>query len=121
MPYFSLSQSIKQKVKSAVSYISDYEHELVALAQARHVDGIICGHIHQPADRIIEGIHYLNSGDWVESMSALLEHEDGTWEVYLHAEAAKQIQPVEVVGFPLATEKSAMRVAFSNNFFNPFF
>jgi len=121
MPYFSLSQSIKQKVKSAVSYISDYEHELVALAQARHVDGIICGHIHQPADRMIEGIHYLNSGDWVESMSALLEHEDGTWEVYLHGEAAEQIQPVEVISFPLATEKSAMRVAFSNNFFNPFF
>ena len=121
MPYFSLSQSIKQKVKSAVSYISDYEHELVALARARHVDGIICGHIHQPADRMIEGIHYLNSGDWVESMSALLEHEDGTWEVYLHGEAAEQIQPVEVISFPLATEKSAMRVAFSNNFFNPFF
>ena len=86
LEYFSLSQKIKQKVKSAVSYISDYEKELVALARARHCDGIICGHIHQPANSHIDGIHYLNSGDWVETMSALLEHEDGTWEVYMHRE-----------------------------------
>lgn len=86
LPYYSLSQKIKQKVKSAVSYISSFENELVKLAKARHVDGIICGHIHQPADRQIDGIHYLNSGDWVETMSALLEHEDGTWEVYIHKE-----------------------------------
>jgi UDP-2,3-diacylglucosamine pyrophosphatase LpxH len=84
LSYFSLSQKIKQKVKSAVSYISDYENELAALAKARHADGIICGHIHQSADTMIDGIHYLNSGDWVESMTALLEHEDGTWEVYDH-------------------------------------
>jgi UDP-2,3-diacylglucosamine pyrophosphatase LpxH len=84
--YYSLSQKIKQKVKSAVSYISSFEKELVELAKARRVDGIICGHIHQPADKQINGIHYLNSGDWVETMSALLEHADGTWEIYLHTE-----------------------------------
>jgi len=122
LPYFSLSQSIKQKVKSAVSYISNYENELVSLARSRHADGIICGHIHQPADRMIDGIHYLNSGDWVESMSALLEHEDGTWEVYMHTDATKEQpkQAMEVIEFP-AGSKSPMRVAFSNNFFNPFF
>lgn len=86
LPYYSLSQKIKQKVKSAVSYVSSYEKELVKLAKARRVDGIICGHIHQAADRTIDGIHYLNSGDWVESMSALLEHQDGSWEVYYHQE-----------------------------------
>jgi UDP-2,3-diacylglucosamine pyrophosphatase LpxH len=89
LEYFSLSQAIKHKVKSAVSYISNYENELVALAKARHTDGIICGHIHQPANQMIDGIHYLNSGDWVETMSALLEHEDGTWEVYMHKDNQK--------------------------------
>jgi len=84
MEYYSLSQRIKQKVKSSISYISNYEEELVALAKTKHMDGVICGHIHQPANRRIEGIQYLNSGDWVETMSALLEHEDGTWEIYYH-------------------------------------
>lgn len=86
LPYFSLSQSIKHKVKSAVSYISNYENELVALAKSRYADGIICGHIHQPANKMIDNIHYLNSGDWVETMSALLENENGEWELYLHAQ-----------------------------------
>src|ERR1035437_3300523 len=96
LPYFSLSQSIKQKVKSAVSYISNYENELVALARVKHADGIICGHIHQPDNRIIDGIHYLNSGDWVESMSALLENENGKWEVYMHTDSKEITEPVEI-------------------------
>lgn len=120
LDYFSLSQSIKQKVKSAVSYISDYETELVELARTRHADGIICGHIHQAADRMIDGIHYLNSGDWVETMSALLEHEDGTWEVYMHNKSVSKLNPFEVIEFP-KTSNNPMKVAFSNNFFNPFF
>ena len=74
-PYYSFSQSVKHKVKSAVSYISDFEKELTALAAARHFDGIIYGNI-----------HYLNSGDWVESLSALIEHVDGTWEIYHYEE-----------------------------------
>jgi UDP-2,3-diacylglucosamine pyrophosphatase LpxH len=86
LPYYSLSQSIKQKVKSTVSYISDFENELVKLAKAKNMEGIICGHIHKPENCYIQGIHYLNSGDWVETMSALLEHEDGSWEVYMHTE-----------------------------------
>ena len=81
-PYYSFSQSVKHKVKSAVSYISDFEKELTALAAARHFDGIICGHIHQPANTWYGNIHYLNSGDWVESLSALIEHVDGTWEIF---------------------------------------
>lgn len=120
LPYFSLSQSIKQKVKSAVSYVSNYENELVELARARHADGIICGHIHQPADRMIDGIHYLNSGDWVETMSALLEHEDGTWEVYMHAHANETPEQVEIIAFPDLNQKP-VRVAFSNAVFNHFF
>lgn len=93
MPYYSLSQRIKQKVKSSISYISNFEDELVALARSKHMDGIICGHIHQPANRRIDGIQYLNSGDWVETMSALLERGDGTWEVYMHGAASKSSFP----------------------------
>jgi len=93
MSYYSLAQRIKQKVKSSVSYISKYEDELVALARTKRMDGVICGHIHHPANRRIDGIHYLNSGDWVETMSALLEHEDGSWEVYLHHKTGTESFP----------------------------
>ncbi|MDD3077730.1 MAG: UDP-2,3-diacylglucosamine diphosphatase [Paludibacter sp.] len=114
LPYYSLSQSIKHKVKSAVSYISDFEKELVELAKVRHADGIICGHIHQPADRMIDGVHYLNSGDWVETMSALLEHEDGTWEVYLHTEnSIPQVQEVIKIHQP---ERKSVKMVLSSNF-----
>jgi len=120
LPYYSLSQSIKQKVKSAVSYISDFENELVLLARARHADGIICGHIHQPANSMIDGIHYLNSGDWVESMSALLEHVDGTWEVYMHNNSVELTKPMEIYELPKLS-KSPLRVAFSNSLLNQIF
>lgn len=85
-PYYSFSQSVKHRVKSAVSYISDFERELAQLAETRHFDGVICGHIHQCADVHYGDVHYLNSGDWVESLSALLEYEDGRWEIYRHCE-----------------------------------
>jgi UDP-2,3-diacylglucosamine pyrophosphatase LpxH len=62
-PYYSLSQAIKQKVKSAVSYISDFENVLVDFAKSRQCEGVICGHIHHPENRMIDQIHYLNSGD----------------------------------------------------------
>jgi UDP-2,3-diacylglucosamine pyrophosphatase LpxH len=81
LPYYSLSQVVKAKVKSAVSFISDYETELVKVAKARKCAGIICGHIHQPAIKIINGIEYLNSGDWVESLTALVEDNEGNWSI----------------------------------------
>jgi UDP-2,3-diacylglucosamine pyrophosphatase LpxH len=87
--YFSLSQKIKNKVKSAVSYISDFEKELVSLAKIKHCDGIICGHIHQPANTFYGDTHYLNSGDWVETMSALVERENGEWDVRYYSEIEK--------------------------------
>ena len=80
-PYYSLSQAVKQKVKSAVSYISDFEKVLVEFARVRKCDGVICGHIHHPANTYYDGIHYLNSGDWVESLSALTEDADGNWNI----------------------------------------
>jgi UDP-2,3-diacylglucosamine pyrophosphatase LpxH len=98
-PYRTISQSVKQKVKTAVSYISDFETELVKLAKRDGYDGIICGHIHHPANTYYEGIHYLNSGDWVETMSALTLSADGVWNVDYYQEALQtefglQIGPV---------------------------
>ena len=87
---FSLSQAIKQKVKTAVSYISDFETVLVDFARQRQCDGVICGHIHHPENRMIGGIHYLNSGDWVETMSALTEDEQGNWQVVYYADAERR-------------------------------
>ena len=87
LPYYSLSQVIKQRVKAAVSYISDFEEKLTELARSRDCDGIICGHIHQPAIREIEGVVYMNSGDWVESMSALVEDHQGNWNLIYYNEA----------------------------------
>lgn len=81
LPYFSLSQQVKRKVKTAVSFISDFEQALCEVAKAEDCDGVICGHIHQAADKRIDGIHYLNSGDWVESLTAVVENTDGRWEL----------------------------------------
>ena len=79
--YFSLSQAIKARVKQAVSFISKFEDQLAALARRRGCRGVICGHIHAPADKMIGDIHYLNSGDWVESLTAIVEHLDGRFEL----------------------------------------
>jgi UDP-2,3-diacylglucosamine pyrophosphatase LpxH len=79
--YWSLSKAIKARVKSAVSHVSSFEDHLVRLARARGCVGVICGHIHTPADKRCEGIHYLNSGDWVESLTAIVEHWDWRFEL----------------------------------------
>lgn len=79
--YYSLSAAIKARVKQAVSFIGKFEEQVAALARARGCTGVICGHIHTAADKMIDGIHYLNSGDWVESLTAIVEHYDGRFEL----------------------------------------
>lgn len=81
LPYYSLSKEIKNKVKISVSYISDFEKHIVDIAKVKKCDGVICGHIHHPEDRYYGKVHYLNSGDWVESLSALTEDYEGKWSV----------------------------------------
>jgi len=81
LPYFSLSQKIKQSVKMAVNYMTDFEEKLTELARSKSCDGVICGHIHHPAIREIDGIKYMNSGDWVETLSALVEDFEGNWSL----------------------------------------
>jgi UDP-2,3-diacylglucosamine pyrophosphatase LpxH len=94
LEYFSLSQYIKGKVKSAVSYIDQYEHELTQMAKAKGCDGIICGHIHKAEIRMIDGIHYMNSGDWVETMSALAEDHEGNWQLIYYSEIKFKKTPI---------------------------
>ena len=79
--YWSLSKAIKARVKSAVSHVSNFEDHLAQLAQERGCTGIMCGHIHTPADKMLGNVHYLNSGDWVESLTAIVEHWDGRFEL----------------------------------------
>jgi UDP-2,3-diacylglucosamine pyrophosphatase LpxH len=76
-PYWSLSQFLKHKVKNAVSYITDFEIALAQEARRRRLDGIVCGHIHKAEIRSIGGVLYCNDGDWVESLTALVEDEHG--------------------------------------------
>ena len=83
-------------MKSAVSYISDFEKELVRLAEIRHLDGVICGHIHQAADTWYGKTHYLNSGDWVESLTALVEDERGEWHIIRYADVSELLQTVAI-------------------------
>ncbi len=98
MPYFSISQKIKAGVKQAVSFISDFEDELAVQAAKRNCVGIICGHIHTPANKMINNIHYLNSGDWVETCSALAEDAEGNWElIYYHDWKAAQTKQKEAI------------------------
>jgi UDP-2,3-diacylglucosamine pyrophosphatase LpxH len=75
--YWSLSQYLKYKVKNAVSFISDYERVLVREARRRGFQGVICGHIHHAEIRVVDGALYVNDGDWVESLTALVETHEG--------------------------------------------
>ncbi|MEM6744985.1 MAG: UDP-2,3-diacylglucosamine diphosphatase [Pseudomonadota bacterium] len=79
--YWSLSNWAKQQIKRAVNYISEYEAVLVDDARRGGFQGVICGHIHKANMRDIDGIAYLNCGDWVESCTAVVEHCDGRFEL----------------------------------------
>jgi UDP-2,3-diacylglucosamine pyrophosphatase LpxH len=79
--YWSLSAWAKNKVKNAVSFIGRYEETLSHEAGKADVDGVICGHIHHAAMQDVGGIAYVNTGDWVESCTAVAENEDGTMEL----------------------------------------
>lgn len=81
LPYWSLSQWLKDQVKRAVSFVTAFEEALAHAARKRGFDGVVCGHIHRAEIRMIDDILYCNDGDWVESMTALVEHADGRLEI----------------------------------------
>lgn len=88
-PYFSISKAAKALVKSIVSSSDQFEKKLISAARDSNCRGIICGHMHTAENREIEGIHYLNSGDWVESLTAIGEFPDGSFEILRYSEFFK--------------------------------
>ena len=86
--YWSLAGFAKRKVKSAVSFVCDFEESVARAVIARGVQGVICGHIHSAAVKSIDGLFYVNCGDWVESCTAAVELHDGRIELVHQASAA---------------------------------
>jgi UDP-2,3-diacylglucosamine pyrophosphatase LpxH len=81
LDYWSISAFLKHQVKKYVGRMGNFESSLVAEARRHSASGVICGHIHHAADQMIDGIHYINLGDWVESCTALVETETGRLEL----------------------------------------
>ncbi|WP_040678158.1 UDP-2,3-diacylglucosamine diphosphatase [Nitratireductor pacificus] len=112
-PYWSFSSWAKIKVKKAVKFISSFQDVLAQEAQRTGVDGVICGHIHHAAIEDINGVRYMNTGDWVESCTALAENFDGsfeiiTWAQVLDAEAVPaSAGPAIVAVFARQREEAA--------------
>ncbi len=103
MGYWSLSCYVKYKVKKAVNFIGDFERILADECGKLGYDGVVCGHIHHPEIRMIGDKQYCNSGDWVESCSALVESFDGELSIIRwtsdnghHLDIAEQNKTAEV-------------------------
>lgn len=93
--YWSLSAYLKHRTKKAVEFIGDYEKALAEEARRRQVDGVICGHIHHAEMRDMNGVLYCNDGDWVESCTALVEHENGELEIVRWADVMRERQELK--------------------------
>ncbi len=92
--HWSLAAFMKHKVKNAVQYISSFEAALAYEASRRRVDGLICGHIHRAEITCLNGVLYCNSGDWVESCTALVERDDGSMELLHWSDAQRSLKQV---------------------------
>ena len=109
LQYWSLSQYLKHQVKNAVSYIADFEMIMAREARLRGCQGVVCGHIHKAEIRMIDNLLYCNDGDWVESLTALIETHEGElkivhWPRILDSkqqpEEALHEQPLLPISFP---------------------
>ena len=92
--YWSLAGYAKRRIKTALNFIFDFEDSVIHHARERGLDGAICGHIHWPMIKEIEGLSYINCGDWVDSCTAIVEHLDGRMELIRwngHAAAAAEM------------------------------
>lgn len=96
--YWSLSAYLKYRVKSAVNFIGKFESSLSDEARKLNVDGVICGHIHHAASHTTDGVHYINTGDWVESCTAVVETMTGEFQLIRWLDVVRarraQSQPV---------------------------
>ncbi len=95
-PYWSLSAYLKHKVKNAASFITRFEECVAEEAKRLGVDGVVCGHIHKAEIRDIDGVRYCNDGDWVESCTALVEHNDGRLEIVHWDRLLNEIQDEQI-------------------------
>ncbi|CAI8320531.1 MAG: UDP-2,3-diacylglucosamine diphosphatase [Oceanospirillales bacterium TMED33] len=91
LEYWSLSAYLKNKVKNAVSFVSNYERVVARAARDASVDGVVCGHIHKSELRYIDDVLYCNTGDWVESCTALVEDDSGKLSVIQWTTAGTQL------------------------------
>lgn len=107
LEHWSLSAYVKKSVKNAVSFIGKFEEAIVRFAKDDRVDGVVCGHIHSPAIRDIGGVTYYNSGDWVESLSALVETADGRIELITNFAAPRK--STETLALPAIEEEADLR------------
>ncbi len=107
LTYWSLSSWAKLKVKNAVNYISRFEELLATEARRQDVQGVICGHIHHAVMHERFGVSYVNTGDWVESCTAIAEHWDGSFELirWTDAQKALALNPQQVL---LTQEKTGV-------------
>ena len=104
--YWSLSAYVKHRIKRAADYIGDYESAVVDAARAHDVDGVICGHIHAPAIKSLQGPTYVNCGDWVDSCTAIVEHFDGRMELVRCGLAVPaKVTPARVSGIATAATR----------------
>ena len=106
----SFSKKIKNSVKEAIKYINDFEETAASLAIEHKYDYVICGHIHQPQQKVIANKHgkviYLNSGDWIENLTSL-EYYDHAWHIYHYND--EEFMKSEVVGRPAKPELSVVK------------
>ena len=112
LPYWSLSRYLKLKVKRAVNYVGDFEAAVAREARRLGADGVVCGHIHHAEMRMVDGILYCNDGDWVESLTALVEHADGRLEIIDRSLPGAALEPAapgkaSMPAQPTATAPSA--------------
>jgi len=103
-PYRSLAAYVKSRANLAMAALGDFESLAVAETRRRGLDGVVCGHVHVPAMRTIDGIEYLNDGDWVDSCSALVEHDDGRLELLRHGRRPSAARLVRAAGVGAASE-----------------
>jgi UDP-2,3-diacylglucosamine pyrophosphatase LpxH len=100
--YWSLSAYLKQQTKSAVNFIGNYEQAVCSEARRHQVDGVICGHIHHAAIQELDGCEYKNTGDWVESCTALVEDEQGLFQVIQWLDQSATLLDEQILTTPSA-------------------
>ena len=111
MPYWSFSAWAKLQVKHAVNFIGEFQRVVAEEARRNEVDGVICGHIHHAVMEDIEGIHYVNTGDWVESCTAIVENLDGSLELISWQKIAATAEVTEMKALPAPKTVEDMQAA----------